>query len=458
MKNHTERKIRCLFGTDGVRDVANRGMMMPEMAMRLGRAYALYLTENGIPRPRLVMGRDTRRSGQMLESAVIAGLTSSGASVSNLGVAPTPEISFAVRSSGFHGGVVISASHNPAEYNGIKFLDSSGTKLSDEQEIAIEEYMEDSFIDEWRPTGASIGTYDSFEQMHELYLERLWDFYSRDKGSQLSCVVDCANGAASVLISNFVEKYDLLWKIIGNEPDGLNINDGFGVMDLGALKKEVIEQKADAGIAFDGDADRVLLVDPYGREIDGDIMMWMLSIWLKSRDSLGSGLTATVMSNMALEDHLLNEGIPVHRCPVGDRYVYRTMNEKGSRLGGEQSGHLIIDGFSTTGDGPCTALLFLRACMEMGFEISTLVDKFHRYPQMLTNIFLSDRKNIAGDPELKNIVTRAEAKLDGFGRVFIRPSGTEPLLRVLVEARDRELLESVSYQLVQDIRQLYSIA
>lgn len=457
MKIPDGRKIRCLFGTDGVRDVANRGVMTPEMAMRLGRAFVLFLTEKGVPRPSLVIGRDTRRSGQMIEAAVIAGLTSAGAYVKVIGVSPTPEVSYAVKASGLHGGVVISASHNPAEYNGIKFLDSKGCKLSDDDEIAIEEYLEDNFLDDWRPTGASIGTYECDADIRDSYLKRLWDLFSDSRANKIFCVVDCANGAASEVIPELVERYDLNWEIIGNDPDGININDRYGVMDLANLRKRVLESKAELGIAFDGDADRVLLMDSSGRVIDGDIMMWILSLWLDSERAIGSGLTATVMSNMALEDHLSDKGIAVHRCPVGDRYVFKTMREKGSKIGGEQSGHLIIDGFSTTGDGPCTGILFMKACCEVGLDIQTLADRFERYPQLLTNICVSDHRRIINDPEFQSMLDQANDKLQGLGRIFVRPSGTEPLLRVLVEARDEVLLEKVSGQLVQDIRQHYSL-
>lgn len=443
-----EGKVRCLFGTDGVRDVANRGVMTPEMALRLGRAYVLFLTEKGIPRPNIVVGRDTRRSGQMLESALSSGLVSAGAEVITLDVSPTPEVSYAVRKLNEHGGVIISASHNPAEYNGIKFLDNLGRKLSDDDEACIEEYLGDNFLDDWRPTGASIGRIKKNDAIHASYISWLLSLLDGFHLSELKCVFDAAHGAASETLRQMMLSMPAKWRLLGASPDGLNINDGVGVMHLRYLSDAVVSEKADIGFAYDGDADRVQIVDSCGRVIDGDIMLWVLARWLKKQDRLGEGVSATVMSNLALEKHLERDGIKVFRCPVGDRYVLQTMSSEGSRLGGEQSGHIIISDYSTTGDGLCTGFLFLRACMELGEDVGSLVDEFDRYPQSLKNIFVPDKKALLASPNLKNAVAEASKLLDGKGRVFIRPSGTEPLVRVLVEARDVKLVNSVAENLV----------
>jgi len=359
-------KIRCLFGTDGVRDVANRGVMTPEMALRLGRSYVLFLTEQGIPRPTLVIGRDTRRSGQMLESAIISGLTSAGAQVISLGISPTPEVSFAVKYLHAHGGVVVSASHNPAEYNGIKFLDKEGKKLSDENEASIEDYLGDNFLDDWRPTGASIGTFSEDRNVRNAYCEWLTSILSGISPERYRCIVDCANGAATPVIMDLAQRTGLPWSLVGSEPDGLNINDGVGVMAMKHLSELILQTGSDFGIAYDGDADRVLFVDPIGRVIDGDIILWVISRWLKTKGLLGTGMTATIMSNLALDEHLRNENIKIFRCPVGDRYVLKTMAEENSGLGGEQSGHVIIRSYTSTGDGLCTGFVFLKALSDLG--------------------------------------------------------------------------------------------
>ena len=447
-------KIRCLFGTDGVRDVANRGVMTPEMALRLGRSYVLFLTEQGIPRPTLVIGRDTRRSGQMLESAIISGLTSAGAQVISLGISPTPEVSFAVKYLHAHGGVVVSASHNPAEYNGIKFLDKEGKKLSDENEASIEDYLGDNFLDDWRPTGASIGTFSEDRNVRNAYCEWLTSILSGISPERYRCIVDCANGAATPVIMDLAQRTGLPWSLVGSEPDGLNINDGVGVMAMKHLSELILQTGSDFGIAYDGDADRVLFVDPIGRVIDGDIILWVISRWLKTKGLLGTGMTATIMSNLALDEHLRNENIKIFRCPVGDRYVLKTMAEENSGLGGEQSGHVIIRSYTSTGDGLCTGFVFLKALSDLGEDIRYLVDRFDRYPQILKNIVVHDKKILLEHPGFTSIVEDASRILEGKGRIFIRPSGTEPLIRILVEAKDRTLMESISDSVFKEISSL----
>lgn len=435
--------VRCLFGTDGVRDVANKGIMTPEMAMGLGRAFVLFLTERGIPRPRVAVGRDTRRSGPMLESALTAGMMSAGAQVHLLGIFPTPGVSFAVQEGRFDAGAVISASHNPAEYNGIKFLDGKGFKLKDDDEAMIEEYLSDNLLDEWRPTGASIGESCLAHQYKDSYITWL----SRNMRSIGACdwplVVDAANGAASGFVQDVFSSWGAPVTFCGVEPDGLNINEGVGVTHMEHLARETLRHGAEMGVAFDGDTDRVLFCDKDGRDIDGDIMLWIIARYLFKEGMLGSGVVATVMSNMALDEKLAEENIKVFRCPVGDRYVLEKMQERASRLGGEQSGHIIASDYVATGDGLCTGLLFLKACKSLGEDVSTLVDRFPRYPQMLRNLKLKDREGVLRSPVLAEATVRAEALLGALGRVLLRPSGTEPLLRILVEARDEALMRQV---------------
>ncbi|QTX31289.1 phosphoglucosamine mutase [Aminithiophilus ramosus] len=432
--------VRCLFGTDGVRDVANRGTMTPEMALRLGRAFVFCLTEAGSPRPSVVVGRDTRRSGPMLEAALVAGLTSAGAEVTLVDVLPTPGVSFAVGKIGAAGGAVISASHNPAEYNGIKFLDGQGGKLSDAQELAIEETLGDALLDDWRPTGGSVGSVVRDGAVADAYLDRLAEFSGIVKEA---FVVDCAHGAASALVPRLFERLGSSAHLIGASPDGLNINEGVGVMHMESLSTAVRTRRAPFGIAYDGDADRVLFCDGQGRLLDGDIMLWVLARWMARRGDLGRGVVATVMSNMALEERLGEAGIPLVRCPVGDRYVLEAMRENTMGLGGEQSGHVILGPWVGTGDGLLTGLAFLRACRELNEEIDSLVDRFGRYPQLLRNIAVSDKKNVLQSVALREALASAEARLGEWGRIFVRASGTEPLVRVLVEAKDALLMEEL---------------
>jgi phosphoglucosamine mutase len=423
--------------------------MTPEMVLRLGRAYVLFLQQKGVPRPRIVVGRDTRRSGPMLEAALVGGMTSAGAEILQLGVIPTPGVSFACRSEGIDGGAVISASHNPAEYNGIKFLDREGHKLPDGDEAAIEEFLQDGLMEDWRPTGASIGEIRPGDP--EAYLAWLRELVSAlpERLPWGTLVVDCAHGAASGLPDRLFGASTVM---VGNRPDGLNINEKVGVMHMGTLAKEVLSRGAALGMALDGDADRVLLCDAKGRPLDGDIMLWVLARWLHARGKLGSGAVATVMSNQALEVRLSEAGIRVFRCPVGDRYVLEEMRTRGSRLGGEQSGHVILSDWVRTGDGLCTGLLFLLACLELEEDPQTLADRFGRFPQRLQNVRVTDKRAVLGRVEVKNLLAEAEALLAGRGRIVLRPSGTEPLVRVLVEAPEVALMELALGRVVEGIR------
>ncbi len=452
-KTDGSQRVRCLFGTDGVRDVANRGSMTPEMALRLGRAYVLFLTERGEPRPKIVVGRDTRRSGLMLENALTAGMTSAGAEVVRLGVLPTPAVSLAVAAFGAQGGGIISASHNPPEYNGIKFLNGAGQKLRDSDELAIEDYLGDELIDDWRPTGASVGEILSDNSFAVEYAEHSLSVLAGDDLSNMKIVFDCANGAQSVVMEPFLRRLKCRALIIGHKPNGLNINEKSGVMHLETLKNAVKESGFDLGIAFDGDADRVLMVDRLGRVIDGDVILWVLGTWLKREDLLGSGVVATVMSNGALERQLSKEDIQVFRCAVGDRYVLDMMRSTASRLGGEQSGHVIVDAFTKTGDGLCIAMAFLRACREMGWQTTGLSDEFHPFPQRLVNICVADRDRAMESPAVKSAVDQANRDLGTSGRVLLRASGTEPLIRLLVECDDPDQLLQTSQVLEKLIRE-----
>jgi len=432
-----------MFGTDGVRDVANRGLMTPETALSFGRAFALFLTERGVPRPKIVVCRDTRKSGAMLEAALCAGMMSAGAEIYNLGIFPTPGLSCILRGGGYDAGAVISASHNPAEYNGIKFFNSQGCKLRDEDEAEIESYLGDDLLQDWRPTGASIGDMHNASAKRTLYTDWLKNVMESIEERDWPLVVDAANGAASDIARKIFCEWRGPVTYCGVSPNGLNINDGVGVIHIRHLASRVKAGGARLGIAFDGDTDRVLMCDSQGRRIDGDIMLWVISRHINAIGKIGKGLVATVMSNMALEERLAEEGIEMFRCPVGDRYVYEKMLETGALLGGEQSGHIIMLDHAATGDGICAGLIFLKACAELDEDIDTLVDRFPRYPQLLVNVNIEDRERVLSSPELAEAERRAVEKLAGRGRILLRPSGTEPLIRILVESRDAALTQEV---------------
>ena len=439
----SQEKIRCMFGTDGVRDVANRGLMTPETALSFGRAFVLFLTERGVPRPKIVVCRDTRRSGMMLGAAMSAGMMSAGAEIYDMGVFPTPGLSCVLRDGGHDAGAVISASHNPAEYNGIKFFDSQGCKLKDGDEAEIESYLGDDLLQDWRPTGASIGCKHNATCKRALYTDWLKGVMESIEDRAWPLVIDAANGAASDVAREIFGGWEGPVTYCGVSPDGLNINDGVGVIHMRHLASLVKTSGAKLGIAFDGDTDRALMCDSQGRLIDGDIMLWVISRHVNAAGKLGKGVVATVMSNMALEERLAEEGIKMFRCAVGDRYVYEKMTETGALLGGEQSGHVIMLDHAATGDGICTGLMFLKACAELGEDIDALVDNFPRYPQLLVNVSVSDRESVLSSPELAEAERKAAEKLAGRGRVLLRPSGTEPLIRILVESRDPALTKEV---------------
>jgi phosphoglucosamine mutase len=347
---------------------------------------------------------------------------------------------------------VISASHNPAEYNGIKFLDRDGCKLSDEAEICIEEYLDNLLTDDWRPTGASVGEIRFLPGVVEIYANHLASQALHKESLPASVVVDCAHGAASAVMPFLVERLGAKWSLVGASPDGLNINEGVGVIHMAYLANQVLRLGCEMGFAYDGDADRMLMADSKGRTIDGDIAIWVLARWLAARNDLGSGVVVTVMSNMALEEHFAREGIRLFRCSVGDRYVLETMRQFGAKLGGEQSGHIIADAYSRTGDGLCTTLMMLNACRDMNEDIDTLVDRFGRYPQRLSNLTITGERHIDMD-YVDSLSCEVEKQMQGSGRVFIRPSGTEPLLRILVEAKDFNLVEEVSAHLTNVLRE-----
>lgn len=445
---------REMFGTDGVRGVANKGFMTPEAVMRLGCAYIEFLRIKGVSSPKIVVGMDTRISGEMLKAALTAGITASGGAVVDLGVIPTPGVSFAVFNGGYDGGAVVSASHNPAEYNGIKFLDNKGFKLTDIDETEIEAFYEYPDLLAVRPCGKTVGRVTGDHVMKTGYRGFLSSLLQQVKNKNYPLVVDAANGAASELVAPLMELWEGEAFLYGVSPDGVNINDGVGVTHMNLICGKTVENKAKLGVAYDGDADRVLFSDERGRVIDGDIMLWVIARWLAREKKLGSGVVATIMTNMALDDLLAKEEINVFRCDVGDRYVLETMQRSGCRLGGEQSGHILILDYANTGDGLCSGILFLRALAELGEDPGKLVDKFDRYPQILRNIKVENNKAVMAAPALAEACAEVEKMLKDKGRFSLRPSGTEPLIRIFVESRDTFLMNRAADFLEAEIERV----
>lgn len=427
-----------LFGTDGIRGVANT-KLSPDLALRLGRAAGICLLREG--GHRVVIGRDTRRSGPMLGAALAAGFNSAGVDVVSLGVAPTPTVSYAVRSSDeFQLGAVLSASHNPAPDNGIKLLGHDGRKLTDEAEAAIEAEMEA------QPTkvGAEIGKLIQDTHATEVYVQWLAGLLpERLDGFRIA--LDCANGAASEVAPRLLRQLGAELVAVGIEPDGDNINAGCGATNPGVVQQLTQETGAAIGIAFDGDADRCVFSDERGQLVNGDRTM---GIWAAYHGA--PAIVGTVMSNMGFEAALADLGIAFERTAVGDKYVARRMAEINARIGGEQSGHLIFSEWTPTGDGLLTAIQLLRVLRLSGAALSELPPVFENWPQMLVNIGLSDRELWHQAGALHDFIDDKQRDLDG-GRVVVRPSGTQPMIRVMVEAADRRLRDAVTAEIVDKI-------
>jgi phosphoglucosamine mutase len=424
-----------LFGTDGVRGLANKDITS-ESALKLAQAAAIVLGEQARARgqkPLAVIGRDPRISGEFLAAAISAGLASSGVDVFDAGVIPTPATSFLTADLDADFGVMISASHNPAPDNGIKFFSRGGHKLDDAVEDAIEAALSAKPL---TPIGAEIGHVKEFADAKQRYLVHLQGTLPNSlKG--IKVVVDCANGAASDLAPKAFQDAGAEVVVIGNEPDGYNINLGCGSTHLSALQAAVLEHGADVGIAHDGDADRTLAVDATGAIVDGDQIMAILAVAAKSRGDLSRNtLVATVMSNLGLKIAMKQAGIDMIETKVGDRYVLEVIREGGYTLGGEQSGHLIFARHATTGDGILTGLQLLAQMNSTGKSLQELASAMTVYPQVLINVPEVDKTKVDSDPELQKLVQEAKAELGETGRVLLRASGTEPLVRVMVEAQD----------------------
>ncbi|MGC4995767.1 MULTISPECIES: phosphoglucosamine mutase [unclassified Streptomyces] len=445
-----------LFGTDGVRGVANADLTA-EMALGLSVAAAHVLAESGTfegHRPTAVVGRDPRASGEFLEAAVVAGLASAGVDVLRVGVLPTPAVAHLTGALGADLGVMLSASHNAMPDNGIKFFARGGHKLADELEGRIEAVYESHRHGEpWqRPTGAGVGRVRDYEAGSETYVSHLLSVLpNRLEG--LKIVLDEAHGAAAGVSPEAFSRAGATIVTIGAEPDGLNINDGCGSTHLGLLKAAVLEHGADLGIAHDGDADRCLAVDHTGEEVDGDQILAVLALAMRERSALSSDtVVATVMSNLGFKLAMERAGIRLVQTAVGDRYVLEEMKQHGFTLGGEQSGHVIILDHATTGDGTLTGLLLAARVAETGRALRELASVMDRLPQVLVNVPDVDRSRVRTSADLAAAVGEAERELGETGRVLLRPSGTEPLVRVMVEAADIDQARTVAGRLADAVK------
>ncbi|MCF2650460.1 phosphoglucosamine mutase [Niallia circulans] len=428
------------FGTDGVRGVAN-SELTPEIAFKLGRYGGFVLTKDH-DRPKVLIGRDTRISGHMLEGALVAGLLSIGAEVMRLGVISTPGVSYLTKALGAQAGVMISASHNPVADNGIKFFGPDGFKLSDEQELEIEALIDKEEDTLPRPTGADLGQVDDYFEGGQKYLQFLKQTVDEEFGG-IHIALDCAHGATSSLAMHLFADLDADISTMGASPNGLNINDGVGSTHPEALAKFVLEKEADVGLAFDGDGDRLIAIDENGDIVDGDQIMYICAKYLKETGRLKNNtVVSTVMSNLgfykALEQHQITS-IPT---AVGDRYVVEEMRSNGYNLGGEQSGHIIFLDFNTTGDGLLTGLQLVNIMKVTKKKLSELAGEMKKFPQKLVNIRVTDKFHVTDNEKVKEVIAKVEKDMNGNGRILVRPSGTEPLVRVMAEAPTEELCEA----------------
>jgi len=441
-----------LFGTDGVRGVANLELT-PKLAYQLGQAGAYVLTGETKHTPKILVGMDTRISGDMLEAALVSGICSVGAQVISLGVIPTPAIAYLTRLYDADAGIVISASHNPYEFNGIKFFNSNGYKLPDATEDKIEEILLTGGEELPKPIGQNIG-YRAYQE------SALEDYVSFVNGTitgnleGMKVAIDCANGASfqAAPLSLYELKAEV--SVINNEPDGININAGCGSTHMQQLQAHVKEIKADIGLAFDGDADRVLAVDEKGNIIDGDQIMAIIGLHLKEQGTLAHNtIVATVMSNMGLGIMAKNNGLNIEKTKVGDRYVLEEMLNSGYMLGGEQSGHIIFLEHNTTGDGLLTAVQLIKVLKDSGKKLSELASVMQVLPQVLINAKVTNEKKYKylDDEVIKKMCQELEDEFKGEGRVLIRPSGTEPLVRVMIEGKDKEIITRRAKELVRVI-------
>ena len=441
---------RKFFGTDGIRGRTNEGVMTAATAMRVGQAAGTHFLRGG-HRHRVVIGKDTRLSGYMMESALVAGFTSVGMDVVMTGPLPTPAIALLTREMRADLGVMISASHNTYEDNGIKLFGPDGFKLSDEAEAAIEILLEQEPL---LVQADRIGRARRIDDARGRYIHAIKQSVASDiRFDGLKVVVDCANGAAYQVAPSAIWELGADVIAMGVEPNGTNINKDVGSTSLDAIKARVVEEGADIGIALDGDADRLIVIDEKGQAVDGDQIMALIATRLQARGDLkGGGVVATVMSNLGLERYLESQGLTLERAKVGDRYVLEKMKAGGFNVGGEQSGHMILLDHGTTGDGTVAALRVLASLVRSGKPASELLHVFDPVPQLLKNVRYSGGKPLEAD-SVKQVIADAEKELEGTGRLVIRPSGTEPVIRVMAEGDDAAQVERIVDRICDAVRE-----
>jgi len=445
--------MRQLFGTDGVRGIANLEPMTSETAMKLGRAVA-HMFKRREGRHQIVIGKDTRLSGYMLESALTSGICSMGVDVLLVGPMPTPGVAFLTRSLRADAGVMISASHNPYQDNGIKFFSNDGFKLPDDVELRMEELIVSNEIEHLRPTAGEIGKAYRIDDAEGRYIEFVKRSLPREMDFQgLKVVLDCAHGAGYSVFPKVVRELGAAVHVIGDEPNGININEGFGATCPARLQDVVRNQGADIGIALDGDADRSVFVQEEGEIVSGDQALAAFALDLQQRGRLHKQtVVGTVMSNFGFETALNQSGISLIRTPVGDRYILERMLADGYNLGGEQSGHLIFLDYNTTGDGLISSLQMLKLMRRTGRPLSDVVRCMEAVPQVLLGVTVSQKPDLSSLPELQQAIQSCEKSLNGMGRVLVRYSGTEPLVRVMVEGQDDSQIRQVADELVKVVK------
>lgn len=443
------------FGTDGVRGEAN-SVLTPLLAYQLGRAAAEILLKNASSDKvkGVLIGKDTRISGDMLEAGLISGICSAGCDVYKAGVIPTPAVAVLTQQLNLLAGVVISASHNPYDDNGIKFFNQNGQKLSDEQEDAIEALLLEDLEALPRPVGAQLGRVIEYAEGRELYSRFIKAKVDGDF-SGLKIVADCANGAASQIAPELLRDLGAEVIAVNHSPNGININADCGSTHLEGLQKAVVKEKAHLGLAYDGDADRLQAVDEDGNIVDGDQLLTIFAMYLKAKGELANDLiVATVMSNMGLEEALKTIDVTVEKSKVGDRYVIEKMDQTGAVLGGEQSGHIIFKNYNTTGDGVMSSVKLLEIVKQSGRSLKDLAASMEKFPQVLINVPVKNKTDWEREIEITLTITKMQEKLGQSGRILVRASGTENLLRVMVEGREQTLISAVAEQIAQVIKEV----
>ena len=447
--------MRKYFGTDGIRRIANTELS-PELVYKVAKSGAYVLSKHTDKAPTILIGRDTRLSGTLIESAMVSGFLSYGANVKLLGVMPTPAVAYLTRKLQADASVVISASHNTYEFNGIKYFSNKGMKISDEIEEEIEEVMDSGKLDELSAVKDKIGISENRTDLLDEYIfffrKNFEDNIEKYNNSEFKVVIDTANGATYEVADKVFKSLGIKHEIINNSPDGININHNCGSTHLEMLKEYVISHKMSLGIAYDGDGDRCLAIDEKGEEIDGDKLLAIISQYLKSKGQLKKDtIVATVMSNLGLNKYVEKENMKLIQTKVGDRYVLEEMLKNGYNLGGEQSGHVILLDYNPTGDGILTSLMLIQAILESGKKASELSSIVTKYPQVLINAKVStDKKyDYEQNKEIKEAIETLEKEFSGNGRVLIRPSGTEPLVRVMIEGKDEKMIEEKAKKIAE---------